>query len=43
MDSSLRDEVPEDDQRETDAFEVPVKQVAIEPKVEVDQVKKPKQ
>ncbi|XWS10235.1 hypothetical protein CRYUN_Cryun39dG0058000 [Craigia yunnanensis] len=37
-DSSLRDEVPEDNQRETDVFEVPMEKVAIEPKEEVDEV-----
>ncbi|OMO92641.1 interactor of constitutive active ROPs 1-like isoform 1 [Corchorus olitorius] len=37
-DSSLRDEVPEDNQRETDVFEVPVEKVAIEPKVEPEQI-----
>ncbi|XWS27446.1 hypothetical protein CRYUN_Cryun26dG0116000 [Craigia yunnanensis] len=37
-DSSLRDEVPEDNQRETDVFEVPVEKVTIDSKLEVDEV-----
>lgn len=37
-DRKLRDEVPEDNQRETDVFEVPMEKVAIEPKVERDDV-----
>ncbi|XP_022718075.1 interactor of constitutive active ROPs 4-like isoform X2 [Durio zibethinus] len=37
-DSSLGDEVSEDSQQETDVFEVPVEKVAVEPKVEVDEV-----
>ncbi|XVF04472.1 hypothetical protein REPUB_Repub05bG0085900 [Reevesia pubescens] len=37
-DSSLKDEVPEDNQQETDVFEVPVEKVAIEAKVQIDEV-----
>ncbi|XP_039026514.1 interactor of constitutive active ROPs 4-like isoform X2 [Hibiscus syriacus] len=37
-DCSVRDEVSEDNQRETDVFEVPVEKAAIEPKVEVEEV-----
>lgn len=39
MDSNLcRDEVPDENQQETDVFEVPVEKVAIEPKVDPDQL-----
>ncbi|KAK8527574.1 hypothetical protein V6N13_085395 [Hibiscus sabdariffa] len=37
-DCSIRDEVPGDNQKETDVFEVPVEKAAIEPKVEVEEV-----
>ncbi|KAE8666842.1 coiled-coil domain-containing protein 94-like protein [Hibiscus syriacus] len=37
-DYSVRDEVSEDNQRETDVFEVPVEKAAIKPKVEVEEV-----
>ncbi|KAL4272809.1 hypothetical protein GQ457_13G005100 [Hibiscus cannabinus] len=38
LDCSIKDEVSEDNQLETDVFEVPVEKAAIEPKVEVEQV-----
>ncbi|XP_038998502.1 interactor of constitutive active ROPs 4-like isoform X2 [Hibiscus syriacus] len=38
-DCSIRDEVSADNQRETDVFEVTVEKAAIEPKVEVEEVK----
>ncbi|GMJ10019.1 ROP interactive partner 2, interactor of constitutively active ROP4 [Hibiscus trionum] len=37
-DCSIKDEVSEDNQRETDVFEVPVEKAAVEPKVEVEEV-----
>lgn len=38
LDCSIGDEVPEDNQQETDVFEVAVEKTAIEPKVEIEEV-----